>query len=224
MRQVVRFALVSLSVLSLFAQTDRSTITGTVTDPAGAVVPNAGIEVRNPATGAIFAGGTSATGNYVVSVPAGTYDLTVTVQGFKKYTRTVIQVNAASAVRQDVTLEVGATSESITVVDTAPALRTENAEMSTVVKSDTANQLPVLTIGTGGGFGSIRNPLAVTSLLPGVQYADNFNLRVNGLPSNTGTIRVEGQDATNGIWRHTRPGSISKARTPSRKSRFTSNT
>jgi hypothetical protein len=201
MRQVVRFAAILLSVLSLFAQTDRSTITGTVVDPAGAVVANAGIEVRNPASGAIFAVGTTATGNYVVSVPAGTYDLTVTVQGFKKYTRTGIQVNAASAVRQDVTLEVGSTTESITVVDTTPALKTESAEMSTVVKSDTANQLPVLTIGTGGGFGSIRNPLAVTSLLPGVQYSANFNLRVNGLPSNTGTIRVEGQDASNGIWR-----------------------
>lgn len=201
MRPVARFALIFLSAVAMFAQTDRSTITGTVTDPAGAVVPSAGIEVRNPATGALFSGGTSGTGNYVVSVPAGTYDLTVAVTGFKKYTRTGIQVNAASAVRQDVVLEVGATSESITVVDTTPALKTESAEMSTVVKSDTANVLPVLTIGTGGGFGSIRNPLAVTALLPGVQYADNFNLRVNGLPSNTGTIRVEGQDASNGIWR-----------------------
>lgn len=164
-------------------------------------MPSAGIAVRNPASGAVFQGGTTETGNFVVSVPAGTYELTVTVTGFKKYTRTGIQVNAASQVRQDVVLEVGATSESITVVDTTPALKTESAEMSTVVKSDTANVLPVLTIGTGGGFGSIRNPLAVTALLPGVQYSSNFNLRVNGLPSNTGTIRVEGQDASNGIWR-----------------------
>ncbi|MEO8098173.1 MAG: TonB-dependent receptor [Acidobacteriota bacterium] len=189
------------SALTLFAQTDRSTITGTVVDPAGAVIPNAAIDVRNPANGAVFTVGTSATGNYVVSVPAGTYDLSVTVTGFKKYTRTGILVNAATSVRQDITLAVGATSDTITVVDTTPLIKTESAEMSTVVTSDQANVLPVLTIGTGGGFGSIRNPLAVTSLLPGVQYSSNFNLRVNGLPSNTGTIRVEGQDASNGIWR-----------------------
>lgn len=190
-----------LSALASFAQTDRSTITGTIQDPAGAVVPNAQIEVRNPATGALFQVGTSTTGNFVVSVPAASYELTVTVTGFKKYVRTGIEVPAATTVRQDVTLEVGATNETITVVDSAPLLRTENAEMSTIVRSDVANTLPVLTIGTGTGFGAIRNPLAVTALLPGVQYSANFNLRVNGLPSNTGTIRVEGQDATNGIWR-----------------------
>jgi hypothetical protein len=204
MRHVARIGTLFLSALALFAQTDRSTITGTVSDPAGAVVPSAGIEVRNPATGAVFQGGTSETGNFVVSVPAGTYELTVNVAGFKKYTRTNIQVSAATAVRQDVTLEVGSAAESITVVDSTPALKTENAEMSTIVKSDTANVLPVLTIGTGAGFGSIRNPLSVVALLPGVQYntvAGANNLRVNGLPSNTGTIRVEGQDASNGIWR-----------------------
>lgn len=190
-----------VSSVALFAQTDRSTITGTITDPAGAVVPNAGIEVRNPATGALFSIGSSTTGNFTVSVPAGTYELNVTVTGFKKYVRTGIEVPAATTVRQDVTLAVGATSDTITVVDTAPLIKTESAEMSTIVKSDTANVLPVLTIGTGTGFGSIRNPLAVTSLLPGVQYSANNNLRVNGLPSNTGTIRVEGQDASNGIWR-----------------------
>ena len=202
MRQVaVRVALLLLSGLALFAQTDRSTITGTVTDPAGAVVPNATIEVRNPATGGLFSGGTSGTGNFVVSVPAGNYELTVSVTGFKKYVRTGITVPVATIVRQDVSLEVGATSDTITVVDTTPLLKTDTAEISHVVTSDQANVLPVLTIGTGAGFGAIRNPLSVTSLLPGVQYSANSNLRVNGLPSNTGTIRVEGQDATNGLWR-----------------------
>lgn len=201
MRLVARLALISLSAAALFAQTDRSTITGTVTDPAGAVVPSAGIEVRNPATGALFSGGTSGTGNYVVSVPSGTYELTVSVTGFKKYVRTGITVPVATTVRQDVSLEVGATSDTITVVDTTPIMKTDTAEISHVVTSDQANVLPVLTIGTGAGFGSIRNPLSVMSLLPGVQYAANSNLRVNGLPSNTGTIRVEGQDATNGLWR-----------------------
>ena len=201
MRFVRVLAYYFLCALASFAQTDRSTITGTMSDPGGAVVANAAIQVRNPATGAVFAAGSSGTGNFTVSIPPGTYELNVTVTGFKKYVRTSIEVPAATTVRQDVTLEVGATSDTITVVDSAPLIRTENAEISTIVKSDTANVLPVLTLGGTAGFGSIRNPLAVTALLPGVQYSANFNLRVNGLPSNTSAIRVEGQDATNGIWR-----------------------
>lgn len=202
MRIVRVFAFLATSTSVLLGQTDRSIITGTITDPAGAVVANAAIEVRNPATGAVFAAGSSNTGNFTVSVPAAKYELSVAVTGFKRYVRTNIEVPVATTVRQDVILEVGAATETITVTDTTPLLKTENAEMSTVVKSDTANQLPVLSLGgTANTFGSIRNPLAVTSLLPGVQYAANNNLRVNGLPSNTGTIRVEGQDATNGMWR-----------------------
>src|ERR1700728_4839311 len=83
----------SFIALAAFAQTDRGTITGTVTDPAGAVVPNAPVEARNVATGAVYPVASSATGNYTVAeVPAGTYDLTVTVAGFKKYVRTGIVV------------------------------------------------------------------------------------------------------------------------------------
>ena len=62
-----------LFTLPLLAQSDRGTITGTIADPAGAVVANAPIEVRNLETGAVYNVGSSATGNYVVQVPAGTY-------------------------------------------------------------------------------------------------------------------------------------------------------
>ena len=70
MRSVRVVLALLLSAAATFAQTDRSTITGTIIDPAGAVVANAGIEVRNPATGALFTIGTSNTGNYTVTVPA----------------------------------------------------------------------------------------------------------------------------------------------------------
>jgi hypothetical protein len=190
-----------LSGLSLFAQTDRSTITGTIVDPAGAVVPNATIEAKNSATGAIFQGGSSATGNYVFSVPTGTYELSVTVTGFKKYIRQGIAVPVAATVRQDVSLEVGATSETITVVDTTPLLKTESGELSHNVTYERANSLPVLTLGANVGLGNVRNPLQVVTLLPGAQFSNDNILRVNGMPSNSQSVRIEGQDATNGLWR-----------------------
>ncbi|MEO8098174.1 MAG: TonB-dependent receptor [Acidobacteriota bacterium] len=190
-----------MSLPLAFGQTDRSTITGTVLDPAGAVVPNAAIEAKNSATGALFQGGSSATGNFVFSVPTGTYELTVTVTGFKKYVRQGIGVPVATTVRQDVTLEVGATTETITVVDTTPLLKTESGELSHNVTYERANNLPVLTLGASTGLGNIRNPLQVITLLPGAQFSNDNILRINGMPSNSQSVRIEGQDATNGLWR-----------------------
>src|SRR6478672_4787624 len=74
-----------LAATLAFAQSDRGTITGTVGDPAGAVVAGAPIEARNVETGAVYQAATSTTGNYTIAqLPAGTYELTVTVPGFKK--------------------------------------------------------------------------------------------------------------------------------------------
>ncbi len=50
------------------------------------------------------------------------------------------------------------------------------------------------------GFGNIRDPLAVSQLIPGVKYGADAGLSVNGLPASTEAIRIEGQDATNGMW------------------------
>ena len=85
-----------------FAQSDRGSLTGTISDPAGAVVANAAIQVRNTENGAIYESGASATGNYVIPVRTGVYDLTVTVPGFKKYVRSGIIVPVAQDVRVDV--------------------------------------------------------------------------------------------------------------------------
>jgi len=88
MRSFLRLAGVFLFALSTFAQSDRGTITGTVSDPAGAVIANAAIEARNVATGSVSQVASSATGNYTISqLPAGAYQLTITVQGFKKFVR-----------------------------------------------------------------------------------------------------------------------------------------
>jgi len=106
----VRLRILALFLLAsaAFGQSDRATITGSVADPAGAVVANAPIAARNTETGAIYQGATSATGNYTLSqLPAGSYELTVTVPGFKKYVRQNIVVQVAQTLRLDVALEVG---------------------------------------------------------------------------------------------------------------------
>jgi hypothetical protein len=97
-------------------QSDKGTITGTIVDPAGAVIAGAPIEVKNADTGIVYDAASSATGNFtLVQVSAGKYEMSVTVPGFKKYVRQNITVEVAQTVRLDVALEVGAANESVTV-------------------------------------------------------------------------------------------------------------
>jgi len=98
-------ALLLVSVSAMFAQRDRGIITGTISDPAGAVVANAAVEARNIETGAVYPVAASETGNYTITqLPAGTYELTVTVAGFKKYIRPGLIIQAAQTIRVDAAL------------------------------------------------------------------------------------------------------------------------
>ena len=142
---------VAVTLTSIFAQSNQGTITGAISDPTGAVVPAAQIETRNAETGVIYRGGTSASGNYVIAVPAGTYEITVNATGFKKFVQQNVPVIVATDTRKDIVLEVGAASEVVTVTDAAPLLKTESGEMSHRVTTDDLDNLPVLTL-AGGGF------------------------------------------------------------------------
>ncbi len=185
--------------LAAFAQST-GTITGTIEDPAGAVVPGAPVEVKNMDTGQVYKGGASSTGNFVIPVPVGKYELSVTVTGFKKYVRQNLEVLTSSDTRQDVNLTVGNAADTVTVNESAPLLKTESAEISHTVTSHDADDLPVLTIGGLGGFAGLRDPMQMSILLPGVSYTTDTVLRVNGIPSGTEAIRIEGQDASNNMF------------------------
>src|SRR6516162_4982569 len=192
---------VGLSLFSsaVVAQSDRGTITGTISDPAGAVVASATVEARNDATGAVFQVASTNTGNYTLSqLPAGDYAMTVTVPGFKKFIRQNITVSVAGTLRIDVVLEVGSATESVTVVEAAPLLKTESGELSHNMTTDRVDNLPVINLGYGSGVGNVRNPLQAVNLIPGSAFANDNTLRINGMPANTQSIRIEGQDATNG--------------------------
>ncbi len=114
-----------------FAQSDRGTITGTVLDVSGAVIPTASIQAKNTATSEVYTAGTTGTGNYTLAnLPAGTYEFTVNAPGFKKYIRPGLTVQVAETIRVDASLEVGAANESVTVSTEAPLLKTESGEVS----------------------------------------------------------------------------------------------
>src|SRR2546427_155597 len=98
----------AIGAATLYGQTAAATITGTVSDPAGAVVASAPIMVKNLENGEVFTSATSDTGNYTVpQLPIGDYDLTITVAGFKVYSHTKFHLAAGQIMREDVTLQVG---------------------------------------------------------------------------------------------------------------------
>src|SRR5579862_9300582 len=113
------------------AQTQRGTIVGTITDPTGAVVPNANVQVSNDETGAKFDGVTNATGYYNIPyLPYGHYTLTTNVAGFKTYTAQSVEVATATTTTINITLAVGSASEAVSVTASTVLLETNTSSIS----------------------------------------------------------------------------------------------
>src|SRR5438477_11287973 len=102
--------------LAAFAQTDRGTITGTVSDATGAVIPGAALEANTVQTGATYPAGSSETGNFTLAqLPAGTYELSAKLPVFKKFLRSGVIVAVATVLHIDIALEVGGAGDTVTV-------------------------------------------------------------------------------------------------------------
>ena len=162
------------------------------------MIANAKLELRNQQNGAVFATVSTATGNYsLVQVPAGPYTLTVESGGFKTYSQSGITIQVAQTTRLDVSLVVGATTETVTVTAESTLLKTESAEQSYNIATERMNALPLNF--SARGPGSLRNPLTFVQLLPGASISGRNNIRVNGMPNTTFTVRLEGQDASRSL-------------------------
>jgi Carboxypeptidase regulatory-like domain/TonB dependent receptor-like, beta-barrel len=182
-----------------FAQTDRGTITGTVTDEGGGVVPGASVVAENPQTGAKYETVTTSTGAYTISqVPAGIYNLNVELAGFGKFRQEGIRIFVAQTARVDAKLKVGALAEEVSVVADASMLKTENAEISSSITTENLNELP-LNFGARGNLAAanVRNPYTFVTLVPSGSISSYSSIKLNGAPLNTYQIRVEGMEANN---------------------------
>jgi hypothetical protein len=188
-----------------FGQVGNGTITGTVTDATGAVVAGAAVEAKNAQTGVTYRGVSTNAGGYTIAdLPIGSYSVTVTVKGFKTYSHSNLALGAEQTLREDVALQVGASTESVTVTAEATMLKTETGELSHNVTIENLDSLPMIGTGTvNAGTSGYRNPYNTLLTLPGVSgYAASGTFSVNGLPavSLTETMRTEGQDATSRLF------------------------
>ena len=123
---------------------DRGTITGIITDPAGAAVPGATVKGTNPATGQTQTSSTNNEGTFnFLYLPAGKYTVTAEKAGFRMAEAANISVNVSTTVRVDLKLEVGQISDKIEVTSVAPVVVTERSDLGTVVTTKTIIDLPL---------------------------------------------------------------------------------
>jgi hypothetical protein len=138
--------LITLFVLSrsAVAQVDEGAITGTVQDSTGAVVPNAQVTLVNTDQGITMETKSNGSGGYTFSpVRIGHYEITVTAQGFSKTTQKNITVQVAQVVQANITLKLGAATETVEVTTAPPVLQTEEASVGQVIGSQEVNDLPL---------------------------------------------------------------------------------
>jgi hypothetical protein len=136
-------ALLLLGMPNASAQEVRGTITGLVSDPTGAAITDATITVTNPARNVAVSAKSNATGNYVTpNLAPGQYVMTVEAAGFKKFVRENIVLQAMGAVRIDISLELGAITDSVTVSSSVSVLETESASRSQVIPNLMVTDVP----------------------------------------------------------------------------------
>ncbi|NWG14008.1 MAG: TonB-dependent receptor [Acidobacteria bacterium] len=177
-------------------------LVGTVRDAQGAVVPGVTVVITNVGTGLRLETVTDDAGSYVFrNLLPGTFDMTLTMTGFKELRRTGIVVAVGTPRRQDVTLEVGAPTETVTVSAEVIALQTETSDVTAELTGQQMISLPL---------NQYRNYQTLLNLVPGatpVQFQNaeidtpqrSLRTWVNGVQPNTNTTRVDGAVSIN-VW------------------------
>ncbi len=180
--------------LTLFGQVGANgTITGLVTDPTGAVVPDAKVVLTNTRTGISKTVVSGAEGYFTFTLLLpNQYDITVEKAGFKSLTRAGIHLEVAQTARVDLALQVGQQAEKVTVESQAPLLNTENATIGSTVGEKTVKDLPL----------NGRNFTQLATLSPGVlnQAGSTLTggsiLRANGGRGSSTLFTIGGANVT----------------------------
>ena len=145
MRARIFLVYLLLSAVSLWAQTFRGTILGTVTDPSGAVVAGAKVTVKNTGTGLERTTDTSGDGSYSIpELPIGTYNVTVTQSGFQTFIAKGVTVDVAAERRVDASLKTGEISTKVEVsADTLPMIETTTNTLGGTLTQNDIKDLPL---------------------------------------------------------------------------------
>jgi hypothetical protein len=162
-----------------------STLSGTVVDTSGAVIPGADVKVKNNGTGAEFNAVSSANGTFAIpSMLPGNYSVTVSLMGFKTAVLSAVTINAATPASVRVTLDVGSLEESVSVVaESASIVQTQTPAVATTMTANQISNLPLTS----------RNALDSITSLAGFNTAGGArDSTVSGLPQSAINITLDG--------------------------------
>ncbi len=177
------FLIVTICLLVIPASAQSASMSGLVMDPSGAAISKSQMTLVNEKTGSTQSTKTNNTGFYSFSfLQPGTYTLSAESEGFKKYEQTHITVSVAQNLAVEVRLQVGGTSQSVTVDGSGAYINTTDASVSTVIDRQFVENIPL----NGRSFQSL------ISLVPGVAIVPS-NQNVSGTGSYSGEYTVNGQ-------------------------------
>ncbi|MCC6860766.1 MAG: carboxypeptidase regulatory-like domain-containing protein [Bryobacterales bacterium] len=205
---MTRFRALTLFVCALFAaplaaQTSNASVSGRIKDTTGAVIPGATVSVKNTDTNVIRTSESNAEGIYTIpNLIPGTYTLSAIFQGFKNLEQGPFPLRVGDRVTLDLTMEVGAQTERVTVTAEVPLLRTEDVQTGLVIDNRRIQELPQYN----------RNALAFATLTPNVNGTSDVgshdnDLRINGGRTAQMEYYIDGQPVTTG-YRHDVPNSV----------------
>jgi hypothetical protein len=182
-RQASWMIALALAAAPLAAQVTQSAILGSVTDAAGAAVPNAKISIKNEGTNIERSMQTDEQGSYRMSgLLSGAYQVTVTAPGFKTFKQTRVDLNMSQIKRVDANLEVGEVSSTVTVEGGIGQVETETVTLSNIKTTRDYTQLPLSVFGRGWAN--------ITNVVAGVQSKSGFE--VNGARDTANNFTSDG--------------------------------
>ncbi|HKE26375.1 MAG TPA: carboxypeptidase regulatory-like domain-containing protein [Bryobacteraceae bacterium] len=178
-----------LNAPALFAQFDTASVLGVIRDPSGATVSGAQVTLTNVETGIVAKFVTSATGNYAfVDVKVGVYRLDASAPGFSTSVSENFQVNVDARQAVDLVLQVGASTEKVTVAGAAKQLETESSERSQTIGEQQVVDLPL----NGRSYADLT--LLTTGVRKGLRDDREGSYNVNGLRFENNNFQLDGVD------------------------------
>jgi len=180
---------IALSSSMAMAQVSNGSLSGTVTDPNGASVPNARVSVTGTDTGFKEETVTSEAGLYVFPrLPVGTYEVTAEQPGFKKLVRSGVAIRVATRQELDLRLDVGDVQQTVEVKGDVQLLETNSAMRGSTLSPTFMNNLPFFS-------GGIRNPRNFVNYMAGVN--PSAELSVSGSGGRAQELLIDGASNTN---------------------------
>ena len=182
-----------LSISTLFAQTDRATIEGIVTDASGAAIADAQVQIIRTETNDLVSLKTNDQGRYFApNLPLGTYRVTVERTDFRPSRIENIVLQSQMSVRADFKLNIGTVNESIEVSAQPPMIDASTSTMTSQLTTKQIQEMPLITIGRK------RDITAYLQYLPGVTTASTWGARVNGSNPGNSEVFLDGAPASQG--------------------------